>query len=160
MASVKQLAANRTNAKKSTGPRTESGKARSRLNSWKHGLTAAEIAVGNEDPSKFDTLRADLWDQFQPEVGLESVLLDRLAGYAWRLSRVPVLEARCFYGKLRFDFTSAGLLQPLSRYETALLNAFNRTLQQLLVLQDRRRSEEEHNRTIEALPAPGDQDAA
>ena len=41
MATLKQIAANRANAERSTGPRTRAGKARSRLNSWKHGLTAA-----------------------------------------------------------------------------------------------------------------------
>jgi len=36
--SAKQVAANRANAKRSTGPRTKEGKERSRLNSLKHGL--------------------------------------------------------------------------------------------------------------------------
>jgi hypothetical protein len=38
MASDKQIAANRRNAMRSTGPRTRSGKARSRANSLRHGL--------------------------------------------------------------------------------------------------------------------------
>lgn len=36
------LASNRRNAKKSTGPRTARGKARSRLNSFKHGTRSPE----------------------------------------------------------------------------------------------------------------------
>jgi hypothetical protein len=35
------LAASRTNARKSTGPRTGAGKERSRENAFKHGLYAA-----------------------------------------------------------------------------------------------------------------------
>ena len=38
MASDKQIAANRRNAMRSTGPRTSAGKARSRANSLRHGL--------------------------------------------------------------------------------------------------------------------------
>jgi hypothetical protein len=39
MASDKQIAANRANAKKSTGPRTAAGRAKSSRNSYRHGLS-------------------------------------------------------------------------------------------------------------------------
>jgi hypothetical protein len=48
MASPKQIAANRRNAKKSTGPRTAAGKTRASRNALRHGLTkrlsGAEVA--------------------------------------------------------------------------------------------------------------------
>ena len=43
--SDKQLAANRANAAKSTGPRTPEGKARSAQNSRIHGFTASSFTV-------------------------------------------------------------------------------------------------------------------
>jgi predicted phosphohydrolase len=43
MTSDRQILANRCNAKKSTGPRTESGKKRVRANALKHGLSARTL---------------------------------------------------------------------------------------------------------------------
>jgi hypothetical protein len=47
MTSVRQIAANRRNSAKSTGPRTSTGKARSRRNAFAHGLATRFI----EDPA-------------------------------------------------------------------------------------------------------------
>ena len=93
MTSQRQFEANRANAKRSTGPRTSDGKARSRMNAVKHGLTAKYIVIGDEDPDEFEALRADLESDFQPSTRLEYELVDRLAGLIWRLRRVPGVEA-------------------------------------------------------------------
>jgi hypothetical protein len=45
MASERQIAANRRNAKKSSGPRSADGKARSRQNALRHGLSIASRAI-------------------------------------------------------------------------------------------------------------------
>jgi hypothetical protein len=57
MATLKQIAANQNNALRSTGPRSLAGKARSRLNAVKHGLTATHSLLPGEDPKEFDGLR-------------------------------------------------------------------------------------------------------
>ena len=45
MTSQKQIEANKANAKKSTGPKTEAGKLRSSMNAVTHGLTATSILI-------------------------------------------------------------------------------------------------------------------
>jgi hypothetical protein len=52
MASNRQIGANRSNAQKSTGPRSKAGKEASRRNALRHGLA---IAVGN-DPTFSDSI--------------------------------------------------------------------------------------------------------
>jgi hypothetical protein len=89
MTSAKQLKANRANAARSTGPKSRLGKSRSRMNSFKHGLTAQQIVIGDEDPTEFEALRHDLEEEFAPRVGLESELVDRLASLLWRIRRIP-----------------------------------------------------------------------
>jgi len=52
MTSLKQLRANRRNALKSTGPKTEDGKQQSRCNAIRHGLTAETVIEPLEDPEE------------------------------------------------------------------------------------------------------------
>ena len=49
MTSVKQIEANRRNALRSTGPKTEDGKQRASQNAVRHGLTAETVIVPLED---------------------------------------------------------------------------------------------------------------
>ena len=93
MASRKQLEANRANSRRSTGPRSVAGKARSRMNSRKHGLTASTLVIAGEDPSEFEKLRAELMEEHGPQTALECELVERLSGLLWRLRRVPYFEA-------------------------------------------------------------------
>ena len=93
MATEKQLQSNGRNAKRSTGPRSPEGKARSRLNSRKHGLTAKTLIIVGECADDFDQLRSDLMDGYDPQSALECELVERLVGILWRLRRVPSFEA-------------------------------------------------------------------
>ena len=52
--SDRQLRANRANAQKSTGPRTEAGKQRSRLNGLRHGLTGQVSIMTDENRAAHD----------------------------------------------------------------------------------------------------------
>jgi len=88
----KQLAANRRNAQRSTGPRTPRGKAVSRWNALTHGILAQAIIPPPldqyESRQDFDRLLARLRDEFDPASAMEELLVERIATAYWRLGRV------------------------------------------------------------------------
>jgi hypothetical protein len=88
-----RTAINRANSKHSTGPRTPAGKQRSSLNALRHGLTAASAVLPSEDPTAYDAHRRGFFDEYQPATPTESQLVQELADTAWRLNRIPLLEA-------------------------------------------------------------------
>jgi hypothetical protein len=100
MTSSTRVQANRANAKKSTGPRTAAGKARSSQNARKHGLRAQPAVLPRENSAEFGLLIAGLEQQFQPATAVEWNLIHQLADAEWRLRRVPHIEAAVFAKKL------------------------------------------------------------
>jgi hypothetical protein len=82
-----RLAANRRNAQKSTGPRTDAGKERSRANALKHGLTGAGIVTLEADLEQVDALSAQLQHQLNPPGPLGRILTRRVAVHAVRMER-------------------------------------------------------------------------
>lgn len=92
MASERRLSANRQNAQKSTGPRTNEGKASSSKNALRHGLTAVRIVLDGEDAALYEALRRDLIEDFRPETALQMSLVQQLSGLLWRLRRAAAYE--------------------------------------------------------------------
>ena len=87
-----QIKANRNNAKKSTGPRTEEGKTRSAKNALKHGLLAGDTVMPGEDPADFDRQLSALEADIQPANSLEFELVRQIADAQWRMRRLTRLE--------------------------------------------------------------------
>jgi hypothetical protein len=92
MASEAQILANRRNAEKSTGPRTEEGKVASSQNAVKHGLLAARNVISSEDPDEFDCHRQLMLAQLDPAGPIERVLAERIVSLSWRLKRVERMQ--------------------------------------------------------------------
>jgi hypothetical protein len=101
MSSLKQIEANRLNALKSTGPRTEEGKRRSRCNAIRHGLTAETIIVGVEDPEDYESFEATIIADYDPTTAVERELVLRLASILWRLRRATGIETALFQSALK-----------------------------------------------------------
>jgi uncharacterized protein YqhQ len=92
--SEKQLAANRANAARSTGPRSADGKARSARNSRKHGFAAADYTVVRiEDRQAVANLKADLVAVYRPVNSQELFALERVALAQHQLLLTSRLEA-------------------------------------------------------------------
>ena len=95
--SQKQLAANRRNAKRSTGPTSDKGKSVSRLNAVKHRLLARQVIARGyfqeESPDEFKRLSHEYHESLAPLGPLEEMLVGQIIMVVWRLRRVRMAEA-------------------------------------------------------------------
>ena len=128
MASDAQIAANRRNALKSTGPRTAAGKAASSRNALRHGLTARAPLVFDEDTADFDRFRAEMRATLALRDPREELLAEAMAQAAWRLRRAARAEAALFnrLGRLDLAFAEHFELSAILRYEVSADRAFHR----------------------------------
>jgi hypothetical protein len=90
----KRAAANRENARKSTGPRTPEGKAASSQNRLAHGLCSSSLILHGENAEEFDELRRQTHATFAPVTAEETLLTDQLVEATWRLNRARRVEAK------------------------------------------------------------------
>lgn len=96
----KKLAANRENAKRSTGPRTERGKSVVRFNAVVLGLFAQEMfvpAFDHVEYSDFDRLLKNLVNELQPEGTLEIFYVSEMAKSMWKIRRASLAENTSAY---------------------------------------------------------------
>ena len=84
----KQIQANRECAKKSTGPRTSEGKARSARNALKHGMYAESLLVFGENERLLDEITRQYYEDYAPANIHERMLLEQMIFAQWRLLRV------------------------------------------------------------------------
>ena len=96
-----RLLANRANAAKSMGPRTPEGKARSRANAVKHGLTGAGIALPTEDAAEVERRFSAMERELKPEGELASYLVRRVAGLSVRVERSVRHESKMTADRVR-----------------------------------------------------------
>ncbi|HSB17861.1 MAG TPA: hypothetical protein VLE22_25655 [Bryobacteraceae bacterium] len=92
MASIRQINANRKNARRSTGPTSDEGKARSASNALQHGLLSRDIVLPDEDAEEFTTLAASYTAQLDPQGPLEEFCVRQMVAADWKLRRLLRLE--------------------------------------------------------------------
>jgi hypothetical protein len=113
MATERQIAANRQNALRSTGPRTPEGKAAVRFNAAKHCLLAEAALLPDENPEDLRRVRDAIWKELEPQGELEAMEVDRVVSCFWRLRRVVKVEAGLFvrehYGEIARQAESEAL---------------------------------------------------
>lgn len=160
MATEKQIAANKANALKSTGPKSSEGKAIVAKNAVKFGLFSEGILLFEEKLEDFEEFSNDFKSSLCPEGALENLIFDRAICLAWRLSRIGKIERDLLEvgrGSLLSLYTlkEAGVpisgtglgfgfsgnqeaLDKLPRYESFLQRSFYKSLEELEKLQANR----------------------
>jgi hypothetical protein len=159
MSTRAQRRANKRNAQKSTGPKTDQGKRTCSQNALKHGLRSKHPVIPGEDPAeyqhKLDQLRADI----RPVNALEDSLVEQIADTAWRLKRLSRIEAAVerdhienaedktsnlgkdeeqIVGDAFTDYGHLDYLGRLARYEAQLSRRYHRAMKELTDLRKNR----------------------
>lgn len=159
MPTQKQLAANRQNAQKSTGPTTTTGKAVVALNAMQHGLLSQHVCLPDEDEAALIALGKKLRHHLQPVGECEVVLVDRIITALWRLRRVVAIETSLWRGLLEnkmrpretlgeaFLWDQGDRFGRLLRHETTFERSMYKALHELQRLQAARAGED--------VPLPG-----
>lgn len=95
MASAAQIAANRANAQRSSGPRTETGRRASSLNAVTHGLTAHIMRQPEQDEA-WRAYHSAMFPCLLPDpsvvTAFERDLADRIIHDCWRLQRAAAID--------------------------------------------------------------------
>lgn len=92
MTSFDKAKSNRQNAQKSTGPRTDAGKAKSAANALSHGILSRDLLLPDESAEQWSALLEQLMTELQPVGTLEQILVERIAVAAWRQRRLVRVE--------------------------------------------------------------------
>jgi hypothetical protein len=126
---------------RSTGPRTEAGKNRSKQNSLKHGILSKSVVLKGESQAEFCALLNGFRENFKPKGMFEDYLVEFLATTAWRCRRL--LQAEAAENPLDPALVDPALIdirsyeekyrrsEYLLRYGASLERSFDRTLNQL-----------------------------
>jgi hypothetical protein len=130
--------ANRRNAANSTGPKTPEGKAASSKNAVKHGLTATEVLLPNEDADAYDARLQTWFDHDRPTDPGHVAAIERLVYNQTRLDRCTRHET---------ESTRQRLLHAIDRFDADALAATYEVGRRLI--------DDPFNRAIPPSPVPG-----
>ncbi len=159
---ARRASVNRANSQHSTGPRSAAGKQHSSLNAITHGLTSQSPVLASEDLAAYQRHCRQFLDEYQPATPTETQLTQELADTAWRLNRIPSLEAALLdraanppseQAAIDFDIVDAHrALAALGLQGQRVSRQFQKTLDHLREIQfERFRDEERQLRQAAAL---------
>jgi hypothetical protein len=140
-----------------TGPRTEAGKARCRLNAFRHGLTSQVFVFTADEAPAYQKHHAEIARHYQPVGPIETALADQISSGIWRLQRAQAIEEGLFaldaetgqagdtvdglFGPARTWLDQSKSLALLHTYEGRIRRALDRDKAELAALQSARKNE-------------------
>jgi hypothetical protein len=157
-----QTIANRENSLHSTGPITAEGKAKSSMNSFRHGLTSKQIVLPGEDAEQYDAFREEHIEIYKPANVAEQVLVEEVCAASWRLMRARGQETAILQkllgdkAGLHAEFATLFVEKPkevarLLRYITTIERAYYRAAAKLEKMQQERKKQEQADAAREAF---------
>jgi hypothetical protein len=165
MSATARAIVNRENAQSSTGPKTETGKAASRMNALGHGLTSTTVVLPHENPEAYRAMHRGLVEAHKPANANEAVLVEHVAHAYWRLQRCYAIESafleNCIaaseehpeaaMANLFIDKAESSRMRLLMRYLGSAERAYNKALADLHKAQAERRKQEQEDAAVQAM---------
>jgi hypothetical protein len=96
-----RINSNRMNSLKSSGPKSPSGKIRSRSNSLKHGLTGQGVVIAEEDRDAVERRAEALEAELGPKSTVGQVMIHQMAVLSVRMERSAKQESATIAGRVR-----------------------------------------------------------
>jgi hypothetical protein len=139
--SPEKIEANRANARRSTGPITEEGKAHSSQNARVHGLCSRQLHLADEEETAvFASLRAALSSALVPAGELELIHFETILHSQWNLRRCRMNEAKLLASvpDPYLDPETRAALKTLATYVSRHERAVRNATKELKFLQNER----------------------
>jgi hypothetical protein len=98
MSLTKQLIAeiNRANAQKSSGPKTQTGKQRSRMNAVKHNLSGQNLILQESEVEAYNRMSTSMFNDLKPKSEPEHQIAQKIIDTNFRLNRLTAIENNLF----------------------------------------------------------------
>jgi hypothetical protein len=142
---------NRANAVKSTGPRSITGKSRSKYNALKHGLAAETVVLPGENRDRYEATREEYHNWIAPRNPLEALYVNCIVDDAWTLERTKRLAAAQLAEAVRSQTIDQDLADRSSMVECSRLLLKNITDPALCLCNSQNGGPEHPSRLVAAL---------
>jgi hypothetical protein len=122
---------------RSTGPRTEAGKAASSQNARKHDLCSKTLRLSAEEWAEYNEMRARYGRDLQPADDVEETLVDEICFNYWRLQQAREAE----FTAIAEHPTELRIISLYIRYRTGYERSFYKALDRIQKSQRDRRKQ-------------------
>jgi hypothetical protein len=150
--SERQQEANRNNAQKSTGPKTQEGKEAIRFNALTFGLRTKATILESENAAEYSQLWDELDAEWQPQTRTERLYLETMVTSQWLLKRVAESEQK-IYLLIKFGGEQFKMLASAAKRREQLERSFRTAVADMKQSQKERKAQP-HPQLAQTSPQP------